>query len=213
MDTVHDLGGVQGFGPIPGVDEADTPLFQAEWKARVWATAMLSYGNLKSDQTGWTLEWSRHVLERLPPHLYLSLNYFEKWTFAVMATAIDEGIATPAEFASSASHADRFSYSNATAPVQDTAEPPARFKVGDQVRALRNVGSMHTRLTGYIRGRIGVIDSVIGPQPMPDKAAQGVLLQEPTYVVKFRMSDLWPEAKDSQDSLLIDLWDSYLEPT
>ena len=88
----------------------------------------------------------------------------------------------------------------------------ARFKTGDKVIARRDIGTTHTRLTGYVRGRAGVVDSVIGPQPLPDEAAVGTILDEQTYVVRFRMADLWPEASDSKDSLLIDLWDSYLEP-
>ena len=34
MDTIHDLGGRQGFGPIPNVAEDDSALFSDEWKAR-----------------------------------------------------------------------------------------------------------------------------------------------------------------------------------
>ena len=71
---------------------------------------------------------------------------------------------------------------------------------------------MHTRLAGYVRGRPGVVDSVNGPQPLPDEKAVGTIRREQTYVVRFRMSDLWPEAGGSADSLQIDMWDSYLEP-
>ena len=71
---------------------------------------------------------------------------------------------------------------------------------------------MHTRLPGYLRGQIGTIDSVIGPQPNPDASATGSVRMEETYIVRFDMSDLWPEASGSEDSLLVDLWDSYLDP-
>ncbi|MGO7976243.1 hypothetical protein ACC705_35710, partial [Rhizobium ruizarguesonis] len=40
----------------------------------------------------------RHVLERLPPDLYLRFDYFEKWILAMMVTAIDECIADLQEF-------------------------------------------------------------------------------------------------------------------
>ena len=78
MDTVHDLGGRQGFRPIPNVAEDDSALFSDEWKARTWAIAMMSMKKLTTDRTGWTLDWYRHVLERLPPDAYLGLDYFEK---------------------------------------------------------------------------------------------------------------------------------------
>jgi nitrile hydratase beta subunit len=211
MDTVHDLGGTQGFGPIPNVSEDDSALFTEDWKARVWALAMMTMGKLSTDQTGWTLDWYRHVLERLPPDLYLRLDYFEKWILAMMATSIDEGVADVGEFAAGRSSGQRFAYTTAS-PVKPAADTKQRFNPGDTVVCRRDVGTMHTRLVGYVRGRAGVIESVIGFQALPDDAAKGILRKEQTYVVRFSMADLWPEASDSHDNLLIDMWDSYLEP-
>ncbi len=210
MDTVHDLGGRQGFGPIPNVAEDDSNLFLGAWKGRVWAIAMMSMDKLSGDRTGWTLDWYRHVLERLPPDLYLRLDYFEKWTLGMMATAIDEGIAEVADFA--VGHTDAgFEYADPK-PVRPMQDSGPRFEPGDAVVCRRDIGSMHTRLVGYVRGRPGVIDSVIGPQALPDDAAKGVIKKEQTYVVRFPMAALWPEAAESPDSLMIDMWDSYLEP-
>uniref|UniRef100_UPI003B519B3A SH3-like domain-containing protein n=1 Tax=Roseovarius indicus TaxID=540747 RepID=UPI003B519B3A len=211
MDTVHDLGGTQGFGPLPNVSEDDSALFAEEWKARVWALAMMSMDKLSEDQTGWTLDWYRHVLERLPPDLYLRMDYFEKWILGMMTTAVDEGIAEVSEFTAGRADARDFSYGNA-APVETVAGEKPRFGPGDAVVCRRDVGSMHTRMVGYVRGRAGVIESVIGAQALPDEAATGLVRKEQTYVVRFPMAGLWPEAAGSEDSLLIDMWDSYLEP-
>ncbi|KUF11051.1 SH3-like domain-containing protein [Pseudoponticoccus marisrubri] len=211
MDTVHDLGGRQGFGPIPNVAEDDSALFPQDWQARVWAIAMMSMGKLRADQTGWTLDWYRHVLERLPPDLYLRLDYFDKWTLGMMATAIDEGVAGLPEFVEGRAAAGEYTYDRPV-PVRPVSELPPRFAPGDRVRCRRDTDSMHTRLAGYLRGRTGVIDSVIGPQPQPDAAATGVRQKEQTYVVRFAMADLWPEAAYSGDTLCTDMWDSYLEP-
>ena len=49
---------------------------------------MMAMGKLSADKTGWTLDWYRHVLERLPPDAYLDLDYFEKWILAMMATSV-----------------------------------------------------------------------------------------------------------------------------
>jgi len=211
MDTIHDLGGRQGFGPIPNTAEDDSALFSEEWKQRTWAIAMMSMGKLSADRAGWTLDWYRHVLERLPPDAYLHLNYFEKWILAMMATAVDEGIADVQEFVDGRVGHRGFEYA-APAPPRTAPARPARFKAGDKVVARRDIGTMHTRLTGYVRGRTGLVESVIGPQHLPDESASGTILEEQTYVVRFRMADLWPEASDRVDSLRIDLWDSYLEP-
>ncbi len=211
MDTIHDLGGVQGFGPIPNVAEDDAVLFAEDWKARIWAIAMMSMDRLSEDKTGWTLDWYRHVLERLPPDAYLRLDYFEKWVLAMMATAVDEGIADSRDFLDGRAEQRGFDY-DSPKPPKAVHAGAARFKPGDKVFARRDIGTMHTRLTGYVRGRTGVVDSVIGPQPLPDESAVGKILKEQTYVIRFRMADLWPEASESRDSLLIDMWDSYLEP-
>ena len=211
MDTIHDLGGTQGFGPIPNTAEDDSVLFSEEWKARIWAVALMSMAKLSRDRTGWTLDWYRHVLERLPPDAYLRLDYFEKWILAMMATAVDEGIADVQELSGGRAGGRGFEY-DAPTPVKEVPAASARFKPGDEVVARRDVGTMHTRLVEYIRGRSGIVDSVIGPQSLPDEAAVGTIRKEQTYVVRFRMADLWPEATDSKDSLLIDMWDSYLEP-
>ena len=211
MDTIHDLGGMDGFGPIPNVSEDDSALFAEEWKARVWAIAMMSMTKLHADRTGWSLDWYRHVLERLPPDLYLRLDYFEKWILAMMATAVDEGVADVVEFAEGHSHETGFKYI-APKPLKEVPDVTPRFKPGDKVVSRRDVGTMHTRLTRYIRGRAGIVDSVIGLQPVPDEAANGIIRKEQTYVVRFLMSELWPEAANIKDSLLIDMWDSYLEP-
>jgi nitrile hydratase len=212
MDTVHDLGGVQGFGPLRNAGEDDSNLFVAEWKARLWAIAMMSMSKLGKDETGWTLDWYRHVLERLPPDFYLRADYFEKWTLAMMVTAIDEGVAEVAEFVEGHSQGRSFDYDSPT-KVSEDPETPARFKAGDPVVARRDVSSMHTRLVQYVRGRAGVIDHLIGLQALPDVSANGVVRMEQAYVVRFPMSELWPEASESRDSLMIDMWDSYLEPT
>lgn len=211
MDTIHDLGGRQGFGPIPNAIEDDSALFTDEWKARVWAIGMMTMSKLSADRTGWTLEWYRHVLERLPPAFYLSHDYFEKWILALMVTAVDEGVADVQEFLDGRAGKRSFDY-DAPEPVKTMPSGLTRFKPGDKVVTRRDTGAMHTRLTGYVRNRIGVVDSVIGPQPLNDEAAEGRIREEMSYVVRFRMAELWPEASDSEDSLLIDIWDSYLEP-
>jgi len=210
MDTIHDLGGKQGFGPIPNVDEDDSQQFSDEWKARTWAIANIMMARLRKE-TGWTLDWYRHVLERLPPDLYLRFDYFEKWAYAMMVTTIDEGIADAEEIYEGSAKDSDFDYQNPH-PAKHVPASEARFAPGDKVVARQGSDAMHTRLTAFARGHAGVIEAVICPQPLPDLSATGTIRQEQTYVVRFAMSDLWPEAADSKDSLLIDMWDSYLDP-
>ena len=73
MDTIHDLGGGEGFGPIHWQDDDDSQLFHEPWQARTWAMCMLMIDQFRNEQTGWTLDWHRHVIERIAPADYLSM--------------------------------------------------------------------------------------------------------------------------------------------
>ena len=99
MDTIHDLGGREGFGPVRWQSDDDKTPFHEPWQARTWAICMMMMGRLQQDQTGWTLDWYRHVLERIAPADYLSMNYFDKWSQAMMATLVDDGVGEIEEFA------------------------------------------------------------------------------------------------------------------
>jgi nitrile hydratase subunit beta len=210
MDTIHDLGGKQGFGPVANQFDDDAVLFPEEWKARTWAIAMMSMSQLRQKQTGWTLDWYRHVLERLPPDLYLRFDYFEKWILAMMVTSVDENIAEVQDFVDGHAGSAKMKLKHMP-PKKEGAQAAGRFKPGDKVVSKRDMGSMHTRLPAYVRGRSGTIESVIGPQHIPDHSATGKIRMEQTYVVRFEIKDLWPEAPNSRDALLIDMWDSYID--
>jgi nitrile hydratase len=67
MDGVHDLGGVQGFGPLE-IDR-DEPPFHHDWEARMWGLNEAMTGD-----PGWTIDWWRHVRLILPLD-YLSRPY------------------------------------------------------------------------------------------------------------------------------------------
>ena len=86
------------------------------------------------------------------------------------------------------------------------------FHVGQGVRA-KAMGTVgHTRLPGYARGRAGRVAHFRGHHVLPDASARGREVAEPLYTVAFAASELWPEAAHSKDDVMIDLWESYLEP-
>ena len=210
MDTIHDLGGREGFGPVRWKDDDDDKLFHHHWQARTWAMCMIMFGTFRREQTGWTLDWSRHVLERLPPANYLAMNYFEKWAQHLMATLIDDGHADVEEFAGGHSHRERVQVP--PQPLSASAEPgEPKFAVGDTVRTCRSIASMHTRLPGFVRGQHGVVDAWHGPDILADASATGDLRKEQLYTVKFESSTLWPEAGGRPFTVRVDLWESYLE--
>ena len=84
MDGPQDLGGKESFGPI----EVDAPDYRHDWERRQWALSKLVAPD------GITIDWFRHALETMPPAVYLSVPYFQKWNVNDMALAIDAGLYT-----------------------------------------------------------------------------------------------------------------------
>jgi hypothetical protein len=72
MDGVHDMGGMQGFGAVDPTDELRWS--KADWRARMFAIE-LSY----TQPGGANVDWLRHVLECMPPAVYLGSEYFDRW--------------------------------------------------------------------------------------------------------------------------------------
>ncbi|WP_433332093.1 hypothetical protein [Spirillospora sp. CA-294931] len=77
MSRVHDMGGQEGFGPVPVV-LGDEPPFTADWEARVFAmsSALRTAGLFNGDEF-------RDAIESLPPDVYLRASYYERWMLAI----------------------------------------------------------------------------------------------------------------------------------
>jgi nitrile hydratase len=88
------------------------------------------------------------------------------------------------------------------------------FKVGQHVRA-RNINPVgHTRLPRYARAKLGIVERDHGVFIFPDTNAE-FLGEKPQHVysVRFSSRELWGQQAAAQDSVYLDLWDDYLEPT
>src|SRR5262245_29995521 len=70
MNRVHDMGGMQGFGPVH--PEKNPPVFRKRWEGRI--TAIYSAIGV---QGKWAIDFRRQTRELLPPAEYLSLNYYQ----------------------------------------------------------------------------------------------------------------------------------------
>lgn len=211
MDTIHDLGGREGFGPIRWQEDDDSKQFHEPWQARAWAMCMLMFSQFRNDQTGWMLDWHRHVIERIAPADYLTMNYFDKWMQSLMATLIDDGVVEVQELVEGQSHGKP--PARVPMPLAASAEPgTAMYAVGDPIVAKRSIASAHTRLPGYVRGRKGVINAFIGAEVLADASAAGDIRKEPLYTVRFEAAELWPESAGHRVAVYLDLWESYLEP-
>ncbi|MGH8798148.1 MAG: SH3-like domain-containing protein, partial [Caldimonas sp.] len=71
----------------------------------------------------------------------------------------------------------------------------------------------HTRLPGYVRGRVGVIERRHGAHVYADAHAQG-LGEQPQwlYNVVFDEAELWPGRVPQGLRVSVDVWEPYLEP-
>ena len=89
----------------------------------------------------------------------------------------------------------------------------ARFKPGDRVRVRRMRPNGHTRCPRYVRGAVGVVERVQGTDLLPDRATYGLPTEpEPVYAVAFASQDLWGVSDDPPWTVIVDLFDAYLEP-
>ena len=68
MDGIHDLGGMQGFGPV----ERDEAVFHAPWERLAFAMAQTAHIEGNTDDF-------RHAIERLDPGQYLTVGYYGRW--------------------------------------------------------------------------------------------------------------------------------------
>jgi nitrile hydratase subunit beta len=89
-----------------------------------------------------------------------------------------------------------------------------RFSPGTAVRVRDLPVQGHMRTPGYIRGRQGWIERCHGQFADPEQRAYGSdgLPAKPLYLVRFRQADVWPGYGPPSDSLVLDLFEHWLEP-
>ncbi len=216
MDGIHDLGGKQGYGPVD-VHEKDEP-FHADYEGRMWAISRLC------GAPDWTIDWWRNVREHIEPVDYLSRPYFDSWMQTYAAAYICSGIFTPDEIIAGHTHhkgppATPLSYDEAIETQRKScldfslpSDGPARFNAGDLVQTVEFIDAAHTRLPQYARNKPAVIRAYTGSHLFPDDSARGIERGEHLYSVTFRAQDLWGPRANPKDSVILDLWESYLEP-
>ncbi len=208
MDGIHDIGGMNGFGPMV----RDEQVFHAPWERIAFALSSCA------EIVGNTDDF-RHAIERLDPAFYLGADYYGRWLGALEVRLRERALIDSDEVDQRAGTSDARPRAIAS-PGLPTRSPDGgpvrvlerrrRFSVGQTVRArdLHPVG--HTRLPGYVRGHHGTITMTHPAFVYPDTNAHG-WGEDPQYVyaVQFAATDLWGEG---DHSVSIDLFEPYLEP-
>ncbi|MCL2393751.1 MAG: nitrile hydratase subunit beta [Acidimicrobiaceae bacterium] len=215
MDGVHDMGGIDGFGPVER--EQHEPTFHAPWEGRV-----LALTRAMGAARAWNLDMSRFTLERLPPAVYLTSSYYERWLLGLEANLVDHGIVAPDELAARRSlrHAPpppgRLTVEQAAGfpgrgSFERPATRPARFGVGEAVRARNLHPAGHTRLPRYVRGHAGTVVAVHGCHVYPDSSVRGDEDPQWLYAVRFEGPELWGPDADPHLQVSVDAFEPYLE--
>lgn len=86
------------------------------------------------------------------------------------------------------------------------------FKVGDRI-CVRNLNpTTHIRLPGYLRGKLGTIETDYGVFAFPDTHAHG-LPEKPQhcYSVRFTAREVWGPQASERDTLRVDVFDDYMD--
>jgi nitrile hydratase subunit beta len=221
MDGVHDVGGMHGFGRV--VEPGSELVYHEPWEPRVFAIQLLvGLERLGAGPPG------RPVREEIGPAHYLTASYYERWLYSAEQRLLRKGTITPGEVEGvmerleageslpghhDAAMAERMvAYLHAVYPM-DAPPGHVRFGRGQRVRVKRMHPAGHTRCPRYARGAVGVIEGVRGADRLPDRAVYGEhVAPEPVYSVAFGSQELWGPSEETAWTVLLDLWDSYLDP-
>ena len=215
--TTHaDLGGQPGHGAVQ--PEPEDERFHAEWEARALALTLAMGAT-----SAWNIDMSRAARETLPD--YAALSYYQIWLGGMDKLLAERALASADEIASGhllapgrpvarvLHAADVAGVLAKGSPTERAATAPARYAPGARVRMRADAPDHHTRLPGYARGRVGVIERLHGTHVYADAHAQG-LGEHPQwlYNVVFDEAELWPGRAPQGLRVSIDAWEPYLEP-
>jgi nitrile hydratase len=209
VNGIHDMGGMDGFGRV--IPEPNEPVFHADWERRMFGiAAAIPFTMPYAD------DHLRREIERIAPADYLTSGYYELWYRAISSLLQERGVFGDAPIRAgtpvpAAGVADAISAGATTRMAEDGITP--RFAIGDPVMTRNLHPDGHTRLPRYARGKYGRIDRIHGVFSFADTNARGLgPCPQHLYAVTFTARELWGPDAALQNTVVLDLWDSYLDP-
>ena len=224
MKPPHDMGGNVSTTVIP--DEAGEPKFAEEWHRRALGLTVAT-----GAMGAWNIDASRYARESLPADDYKRFSYYEKWLGALTNLLFLRGFVSKREIMSG--HAEGmasiewrkkilrrdnvFQLLQSGTPSR-RQEQPSKFGIGQIVHVKHPSDTLlnlpgHTRLPHYIANKKGTILRHHGVHVLPNSNAH-FLGEHPEnlYAVEFNSYELWGSAASPFDTVIVDCWESYLEP-
>ena len=219
MSKAHDMGG--RLDPRRIDITSSNIKFKADWEKDVFAiTLALGFSSL------WNLDRSRYARESLEPHDYLQFSYFEKWLAGLINLLGENGIIKNGKESGGNLKKSSFRILEAKnvkkllhmgGPTKRDGTKEKKFNLGEIVSVRTNnsntkVERGHTRLPEYVKGRTGKVIAHHGSHVLPDANAHFLgESPEALYSVEFKSQDLWDKCEHVEDTVVVDLWESYLE--
>jgi nitrile hydratase subunit beta len=208
---------MHGFGPVvtPGSEKA----YDERWEPRIFAISTLTGVARIGKGSG------RAIREEMPPHEYLSASYYERWVWSVERRLERGGTIEPGDVERWIERLDAGEeVPRSSSPPEQAAQAleavvqteglseagPGRFAVGDRVRVRRMRPEGHTRCPRYVRGATGIVEAVRGNDPLPDIGPYRGPVQ-PVYAVAFDSEALFGPSEDGRWTVMLDLFEDYLE--
>jgi len=217
MDGIHDMGGMDGFGKVEV--EPNEPPFHETWEGRVMAMVRAIGAN-----GGMNIDMQRFSRESLPPAVYLSSSYYQKWFLALEQSMLARDMIGADEIERGHSLRQNSPLARGTFSMKDVQrvmtranfarEPRAKpvFAIGECVRTKKIHPATHTRLPRYARDKVGIVERINGCHVFPDSNAHGKG-DNPQwlYTVVFAGPELWGPESDPTLKVSIEAFEPYLE--
>jgi nitrile hydratase beta subunit len=236
MKLQHTLGGLEGLGPVT----FEKRVFVEPWEKRIFGihVAMMALSSQLSlpatpskFNTVWTWADLRKGAESLNPFDYFKYRYYEKWLGGISGYFVEKGYITEAELAARTEQilANPASASpkggepaidrrimtylvEGDSPKRESAIKP-RFSTGDKV-VVKNVPTIeHTKLPGYLRNHVGVVETVYPGNYtyLTSTGPDGIGPALPVYDVRFDPEAIWPGNTEKNVVIYADLYEAYLD--
>jgi nitrile hydratase beta subunit len=208
MSSIHNLGGMHGFGPV--WTEPEGTAFHTDADRRVFRLMMGLMAGGWCDTDGF-----RAAVEGLPVPTYarecFPMNYF----LGMEQQLQERGLIQPGDLEAWMQGIKPAGGPTAPPPIMaDGSEPPepTRFRIGDRIKIRSFDTQGHSRLPNYLRGQIGTITAERGQSDLPDAlAARAGRKPQPVYTVEFPARDVWGDHAALDDRLSAEIFQDYIE--